>query len=128
MMQKANGGKESRNIELNIMTYFAHKEDIYETLATLSKKTLYYMRKNYNNIEKVIKLKHCNEKIRFSLTKTIEEHQSGVNQLMKLNSKELVTASDDCFLKFWSTSSLKVEASLPSETITCIAVTGGSNP
>lgn len=47
--------------------------------------------------------------------------------MLKLNNKELVTASDDCFMKFWNSSNMKVEASLPTETITCIALTGGNN-
>lgn len=56
--------------------------------------------------------------------KTIEEHSSGVNQMLKLNSKEILTASDDCTLKFWSTFNYKVDYELCSETITCVAITG----
>lgn len=41
-----------------------------------------------------------------------------------MNNKELVSASDDCFLKFWNATNMKTEASLPTETITCIALTG----
>jgi len=47
-------------------------------------------------------MKHANEKIKFMQVKSIEEHNSGVNQMLKINSKELVTVSDDCTLKFWS--------------------------
>ena len=47
-----------------------------------------------------------------------------MNQLLKINSKELVTVSDDCYLKFWSSLTMKPESSLTTETITCIAVTG----
>jgi hypothetical protein len=44
---------------------------------------------------------HCNDRARLIPVKSIEEHQSGVNQILKLNSKEVVTASDDCYLKYW---------------------------
>jgi WD40 repeat protein len=56
--------------------------------------------------------------------KSIEEHNSGVNQMMRINQKELVTVSDDCTLKFWSASSLKIESQIMTETITCISSTG----
>jgi hypothetical protein len=82
------------------------------------------MKKKYKEIENEVNLKHSNEKVRLSYVKSIEEHSSGVNQLMKINQKELVTVSDDCFLKFWCGQTLKVESSLATETITCIGVTG----
>lgn len=94
----------------------------------MSRKSLYFMKKNYKRIENHPKLKQANEKIKFNYTKSIEEHSSGVNQLIKISDKELATASDDCFLKFWTSHNMKVEGSIPTETITCIAVTGGSNP
>ena len=43
--------------------------------------------------------------------------------MLKLNDKELVTASDDCSLKFWNAQALKVEDSITTETITCMAAT-----
>lgn len=48
----------------------------------------------------------------------------GVNQMMRINQKELVTVSDDCTVKFWSTQTLKIESQIMTETITCIAATG----
>lgn len=45
---------------------------------------------------------------------------------MRLNEKELVTVSDDCTVKFWSSSTLKIENQIMTETITCISVTGPS--
>jgi hypothetical protein len=44
--------------------------------------------------------------------------------MIKLSEKELVTASDDCTLKFWNIPLLKVEFSLVTETITCVLNTG----
>jgi hypothetical protein len=68
-----------------------------------------------------------------------------VNQIVKLSSKEVVTASDDCYIKYWSlvtaaqpknnnvhhlnqnsSSTLKADLSIPTETITCLAATGGN--
>ena len=46
--------------------------------------------------------------------------------MVKVGAKELITVSDDCFLKFWNVSNMKVEHSLPTETITCIELTGGN--
>jgi len=45
--------------------------------------------------------------------------------MVRVSQRELITVSDDCFLKFWNASSMKVETSLPTETITCIELTGG---
>eukprot|EP00347_Sterkiella_histriomuscorum_P021612 403333373 len=111
-------------LELNILTYFGNKDEIYDTLTHLSRKSLYFMKRNYNKIESHPKLRNANEKIKFTQSKQIEEHTSGVNQLIKLSNKEVVTASDDCFMKFWNSSNMKCETSIPTETITCIALTG----
>jgi WD40 repeat protein len=50
--------------------------------------------------------------------------------MLRLNHKEVVTVSDDCTLKFWSainsSTSLKIESQILTETITCIAATGTS--
>lgn len=90
----------------------------------MSKKSLHFLRKNYQKIESETSLKHANEKIKFIQVKSMEEHNSGVNQMLKINSKELVTASDDCTLKFWTSNNLKIESQIMTETITCIATTG----
>lgn len=44
--------------------------------------------------------------------------------MIKVNEKELITASDDCTLKFWNALQLKVDKTITTETITCIAITG----
>lgn len=44
--------------------------------------------------------------------------------MLKLPSNTLVTVSDDCSLKFWSSITFAVEHSILTETITCIAATG----
>jgi WD40 repeat protein len=41
-----------------------------------------------------------------------------------LNSKEIITASDDCTLKFWNSDTLIIEHQIMTETITCITNTG----
>ena len=69
-------------LELNILTYYGYKEDIYETLINMSRKTLFFLKKNYKKLETNPQLKHANEKIRFLPIKSIEEHSSGVNQLL----------------------------------------------
>lgn len=46
--------------------------------------------------------------------------------MLKLNNKELVTVSDDCTLKFWSSNNLSVSHNITTETITCIAATGSN--
>jgi len=85
-----------------------------------------FLRKNYKKLESDPKVYHANEKIKFLPIKTIEEHSSGVNQMLRINNKDLVTVSDDCTLKFWSPKTLKNECSIITETITCIAATGGA--
>ena len=44
--------------------------------------------------------------------------------MLLLPHNQFVTASDDCTLKFWQSSTLSVEHSILTETITCIVATG----
>lgn len=46
---------------------------------------------------------------KFFEVKTIEEHASGINQMLKMNKDTVVTVSDDCTMKFWNSHTLKVE-------------------
>jgi WD40 repeat protein len=55
--------------------------------------------------------------------RSFEEHQSGVNQILKLSEKKFVTCSDDCVLKFWNNN--KPDFDISVETITCIAKVAG---
>ena len=61
---------------------------------------------------------------KFFEVKTIEEHASGINQMLKMNKDTVVTVSDDCTMKFWNIQTMKVEDTHQTETITCIDVTG----
>ena len=62
--------------------------------------------------------------LKFYEFKSIEEHASGINQMLKINDREIVTVSDDCTIKFWNALTLKVEHTQITETITCIDATG----
>ena len=95
-----------------------------ETLTQLNKSSLFFLRKNYKKIDDMPKIKHSNERIKLMGNGTIEEHHSGINQMLRVNKKDIVTVSDDCSLKFWSASNFKSEATIQTETITCIACTG----
>ena len=73
------------------------------------------------------------------LLSTITQHESGVNQIIKLSNTNLVTISDDCSLKLWKTVStgtigdqvsdndIKVTQQVQTETTTCVANTGQKN-
>ena len=126
------------DLQLKILSYFAVRDQVYDTLSQLSRTSLLFLRKHHSKLETVIpSLAH--ERARLIPNKSIEEHQSGVNQIIKLSNRELVTASDDCYIKYWtlitgltknpssSSSSqvnLKADVSIPTETITCLASTG----
>ena len=69
-------------------------------------------------------IRHANEQIKLLPVKSIEEHSSGINQMISINNKDLVTVSDDCTIKFWSSTNLKVDTTLQTETVTCITATG----
>jgi len=56
------------------MTYFGTKDEIYDTLTKLSKKTLFFMKKSQRQIQSNPALRHQNEKIKLTYDKTIEEH------------------------------------------------------
>lgn len=134
-------------LQIKILGYFAPRELVYDTLSHLSRSSLCFMRQNHDRLERFISTQQ-NERGRLIHTKSIEEHQSGVNQIVKLSSKEVVTASDDCYIKYWSlatssqpkinnnvhhmnqsstsSTTLKADLSIPTETITCLAATGGN--
>ena len=44
--------------------------------------------------------------------------------MIKLSETQFVTVSDDCTMKFWNTSTLKVEDIHQTETVTCMDTTG----
>jgi WD40 repeat protein len=102
------GNPINKDIEINVLSYFGHKEDIYSTLTSLSKSSLQYLRKRRGDIEKHQRLRHKNERFMVNPVKAIEEHSSGVNQMALYDSKSLITVSDDCTLKVWSTDKMKV--------------------
>ena len=88
---------------MQILSHFATKDVIYDTIPRLHKQSLHFIRKAYDHIEeKEQRISHANERIKLQPIKSIEEHASGINQMLKLNEKELVTVSDDCSLKFWN--------------------------
>ena len=95
--------------QANVLGMYGSKDQIYNLLPRLSKKSLEFMR----HIQPIIedeknRITNENNQTRFHVVKSIEEHTSGINQMLKLNEKELVTASDDCYLKFWNSQHLKV--------------------
>jgi WD40 repeat protein len=91
----------------------------------MSWRSLYFLKKNFKNIEKdTVSFTNQHEKVKFTQIRSIEEHNSGVNQVLKLNQKEIITASDDCTMKFWNSDNLLIEHQIMTETITCIASTG----
>jgi hypothetical protein len=61
------------------MTYYGFKDEIYEALINMSRKTLFFLKKNHKKLEMNPLLRHANERIRFLPVKSIEEHSSGVN-------------------------------------------------
>lgn len=44
--------------------------------------------------------------------------------MIQINKEQLVSVSDDCTIKFWNATGMKVEEKINTETITCVAVSG----
>jgi len=77
--------------------------------------------------------------VEFKLLATINQHESGVNQIIKLSDKTMVTISDDCSMKLWRTAStgaigdkacdddIKIDVQVSTETTTCVCSTGPKN-
>ena len=80
-------------------------------LLELNKKSFSFFKKNYSLIEedKNNIYRHANEQLKFILIKSIEEHTSGINQMIQVPHHFLVSVSDDCSMKFWNENSLKIE-------------------
>jgi len=95
--------------QANVLGLYGSKDQIYNLLPRLSKKSLEFMRQIQPIIEdEKNRITNHNNHMRFNIVKSLEEHASGINQMLKLNEKDLVTASDDCSLKFWNCQHLKV--------------------
>lgn len=91
----------------------------------LNTKSLLFMRTAHPFLEqKETRCTSVKSMQKFVEVKTVEEHHSGINQIVCLNRDQFVTVSDDCTLKFWSTAQLKVYRSHNTETITCLDFTG----
>ena len=77
--------------------------------------------------------------IEFKELVTVNQHESGVNQIIKLSEKTMVTISDDCSMKIWKTAAtgaignkqcdddIKVDVQVSTETTTCVCCTGPKN-
>jgi hypothetical protein len=93
--------EELESMQIKILSYFGVRDQVYDTLTQLSRSSLCFLRKNRDMMEDKIS-SHASEKARLIQVKSIEEHQSGVNQIIKLSNKEIITASDDCYIKYWA--------------------------
>jgi len=51
----------------------------------MSRLSLHFLKKNYAKIETNEHFTHANEKIKFIPIKSIEEHNSGVNQMLRIS-------------------------------------------
>lgn len=104
---------------------YASKDKVLSTIPMLNTKSLLFMKK----VQPLMEAKETmmgNERAmhKFFEVKTIEEHASGINQMLKMNKDTVVTVSDDLTMKFWNSQTLKVEETHQTETITCMDVTG----
>ena len=99
---------ENVKIYVLIMMYtFDSKDELYFFLVNISKRYgLEYLREYYLIIDKYLPMKH-NEKtgVQVKLMNTINQHDSGVNQIVKLSNTKMITISDDCSMKIWNTKS-----------------------
>jgi len=89
------------------MYLYGSKDELYHFLIRINKRNgLYLLQKYYYFIDKYLPLDHIERLgIDFRLLTTISQHESGVNQIIKLTNKTLVTISDDCSMKVWRTAS-----------------------
>ena len=73
-LTQASSDSSPSTLELNILTYFGSKDGIYDVLTKMSRKTLYFMKKNYRKLESNPLLRHANERVKLVFVKSIEEH------------------------------------------------------
>mmetsp|Transcript_4420 Transcript_4420/g.7512 ORF Transcript_4420/g.7512 Transcript_4420/m.7512 type:complete len:273 (-) Transcript_4420:1885-2703(-) len=120
------------------MFVFGSKDELYFFLTRFSKRYgLRYLQKHYDFMDKYLPLGHIERHgLEIRQLSTISQHESGVNQIVKLNNKQVVTISDDCSMKQWKTAStgtvgekvsdndMRVEHQTTTETTTCMCVTG----
>ena len=134
--------KNAKLFFLILMFTFTSKDELFYFLVRFSK--LYgikYLQKYYDVVDKFLPIPHAQKHgIEFKLINTIEQHESGVNQIIKMNDKNLVTISDDCSMKKWKSTSqgtqgdknppdndIKVDQMIQTETTTCLCSTGPKN-
>ncbi len=123
---------------LILMYVVESKDELYYFFVRIGKKYgLWYLRNHYTDIDKYLPIFHNEQNgISLKLISTITQHESGVNQILKLTNTNLVTISDDCSLKLWRTAStgtvgdqvsdndIKVTQQVSTETTTCVVNTG----
>mmetsp|Transcript_23938 Transcript_23938/g.36646 ORF Transcript_23938/g.36646 Transcript_23938/m.36646 type:complete len:257 (+) Transcript_23938:463-1233(+) len=123
---------------LILMFLVSSKDELYYLLTRINKRNgLYFLQKHFDFIDKYLPLEHIERfGVDFRQLTTISQHESGVNQIVKLSNKSLVTISDDCSMKVWRTAStgtigdkvsdndIKIEHQINTETTTCLCATG----
>ena len=89
------------------MFLFTSKDEVYYFLIRLSKRWgLELLQEHFSFIDRFLPLPHIERHgIELRQLTTINQHESGVNQVAKISDKQLVTISDDCSLKLWKTTS-----------------------
>ena len=111
--------------QVKILSYFGSKDILYSVLSVLSRQSLQFVRSSFPLMERAkFNLKHANERIMMTQVKSIEEHTSGINQMIQICADLLVSVSDDCTVKFWNSTHMKVDEKINTETITCCAISG----
>ena len=133
-----------KNPKLMTLIYlyvFPSKDELYYFLVRWSKKYgIEFLQDQFEIIDKYLPISHLEMKgMTFKLLNSINQHESGVNQIIKLSNKSLVTISDDCSMKLWRTAStgtvgqnvsdndMKVDYQVQTETTTCLCSTGLNN-
>ena len=104
---------------------YGSKDKVFSTIPMLNTKSLLFMKRIQPQME-TKEMRMISERAlhKFYEVRTIEEHSSGINQMLRMNKDTVVTVSDDCTMKFWNSRTLKVEETHQTETITCIDATG----
>ena len=95
---------ENDKIYFLVLLYaFESKDELYHYLTRVSKRYgVRFLQTNYEVIDKYLPIPHAERfGIQLRQVSQIDQHESGVNQIVKLSDENLVTVSDDCSMKLW---------------------------
>lgn len=117
-----------------LLYIFPTKDSLFLFLSRLNKRIgICFLKQHFATLNQLLP---NDENFKFKQVQDINQHESGINQIVKISNSKMLTISDDCSMKIWKAISetdgtpennLKMDNQVSIETTSCIALTGSNN-